>query len=88
MYERIRKEYPYLYETHLHTSEGSACGRSTGREIAEACKEYGYAGIFVTDHNWGGTLIFRPEPGGMNMQAHTQKAQARKPALRSYYLIT
>ncbi len=54
MYERIKKEYPYLYETHLHTSEGSACGRSTGGEMAKACKEYGYAGIFVTDHNWGG----------------------------------
>ena len=63
MYERIRKEYPYLYETHLHTSEGSACGRSTGREIAEACKEYGYAGIFVTDHNWGGnTAVDRNLP--------------------------
>ncbi len=54
MYERIKKEYPYLYETHLHTSEGSACARSTGKEMARACKDYGYAGIFVTDHNWGG----------------------------------
>ena len=22
----------YLYETHLHTSQGSACGRSEGKE--------------------------------------------------------
>ena len=50
----IRERYPYLYETHLHTSESSACARSTGAEMARACKEYGYTGIFVTDHNWGG----------------------------------
>lgn len=50
----IRERYPYLYETHLHTSEASACARSTGAEMARACKEYGYTGIFVTDHNWGG----------------------------------
>lgn len=50
----IREKYPYLYETHLHTCESSACARSTGQEMARACKEYGYTGIFVTDHNWGG----------------------------------
>lgn len=59
----IRKEYPYLYETHLHTSESSACARSTGEEMARACKEYGYTGIFVTDHNWGGnTAVNRALP--------------------------
>ena len=53
-WQDIRNEYPYLYETHLHTSQGSACARSTGAEMALAAKEYGYTGIFVTDHNWGG----------------------------------
>ena len=52
--ESIREQYPYLYETHLHTSESSACAVSTGAQMARACKEYGYTGIFVTDHNWGG----------------------------------
>ena len=42
--------FPYAYETHLHTSEGSACGRSTGAEMAMACKNAGYSGIIVTDH--------------------------------------
>ncbi|MCM1261828.1 MAG: PHP domain-containing protein [Butyrivibrio sp.] len=54
MYEEIKTRYPYLYETHLHTSEASACAHSGGGEMARACKEYGYTGIFVTDHNWGG----------------------------------
>lgn len=59
----IREQYPYLYETHLHTCESSACAKSTGAEMARACKEYGYTGIFVTDHNWGGnTAVERGMP--------------------------
>ena len=59
----IREKYPYLYETHLHTSQASACARSTGREMARAHKEAGYTGIFVTDHNWGGnTCVDRSLP--------------------------
>lgn len=48
------EQYPYLYETHLHTSEASACAASSGREMAQACKEAGYTGIIVTNHNWHG----------------------------------
>ena len=33
---------PYRYETHLHTCQGSACGRSTGREHVRFYKEMGY----------------------------------------------
>lgn len=40
----------YKYETHLHTSESSACASSTGAEMARAHKAAGYDGIFVTDH--------------------------------------
>ena len=59
----LREKYPYLYETHLHTSQASACARSTGREMARAHKEAGYTGIFVTDHNWGGnTCVDRSLP--------------------------
>lgn len=50
----------YLYETHLHTSQGSACGKNTGREMAIAHKEAGYAGIIVTDHFfYGNTAVDR-----------------------------
>lgn len=63
MYDDIRTRYQYFYETHLHTAESSACAHSTGREMARACKEYGYTGVFVTDHNWGGnTAIDRSKP--------------------------
>lgn len=48
------EDYPYFYETHLHTNVGSACATSSPVEMAKACKEAGYAGIFITEHNWGG----------------------------------
>ncbi len=48
------RDLPFKYETHLHTNEGSACGHNSGYEMAEACKNAGYDGIFVTDHAWGG----------------------------------
>lgn len=53
-WQEIRDRYPYLYETHLHTSQTSACAKCSGEEMALAAKKYGYTGIFVTDHNWGG----------------------------------
>ncbi len=60
---KLLKDYPYLYDTHLHTSLGSACARNTGAEMAKACKDAGYTGIIVTEHNWGGnTSIGRRKP--------------------------
>lgn len=44
----------YLYETHLHTSEASACGQLPGAQMARMFKEAGYTGIVVTDHFVGG----------------------------------
>ena len=41
----------YIYETHLHTSEGSACGRSKAADIVHAYKAAGYTGIIITDHS-------------------------------------
>lgn len=45
---------PYRYETHLHTVESSACGRSGGAEHARWYKALGYDGIFVSDHFFRG----------------------------------
>ena len=61
----LNAEYPFLYETHLHTNRGSACGHNTGWEMAEAAKLYGYAGIVVTEHNWGGNTCI-PKSLGWN----------------------
>lgn len=43
-----------MYETHLHTSEASACSMKTGAEQARIYKKAGYAGIIVTDHFFNG----------------------------------
>lgn len=44
----------YRYETHMHTTEGSACARSSAKEMVQAYHEKGYAGIFITDHFFNG----------------------------------
>ena len=44
----------YKYETHLHTNQGSACGRNSGADYIEPFFKAGYSGIFVTDHFFGG----------------------------------
>jgi len=43
-----------LYETHLHTSESSACGVSKGREYVQKYIDLGYTGIIITDHFYKG----------------------------------
>ena len=44
----------YLYETHMHTVEVSACATATGVEQARIYKKLGYEGIIVTDHFYNG----------------------------------
>lgn len=59
----IDSRYPYVYETHLHTSQASACARATGAEMARACHRAGYTGIMVTDHFfYGNSCIDRSLP--------------------------
>lgn len=61
--EEIRQQYPYLYETHCHTSQSSACSKCSGEALARAAKAAGYTGIIITDHNWGGnTAVSRSLP--------------------------
>lgn len=61
--KEIKEKYPYLYETHMHTFQGSACARATGGEMAQCYKDAGYTGIIITDHNWyGNTRVDRKLP--------------------------
>lgn len=55
--------HPYAYETHLHTKQGSACGRSDTADMVRACKQAGYTGMFVSDHFfYGNTAVDRSLP--------------------------
>lgn len=44
----------YKYDTHIHTSEGSACSGTKGEDHAVKYKELGYDGIIITDHFFRG----------------------------------
>lgn len=56
-------DYPYLYETHMHTNESSACGADCAVDMAKAHKAAGYTGMIITNHNWGGnTCVDRSLP--------------------------
>lgn len=40
----------YLYETHVHSLNGSFCGKCTPQELVRAYKQAGYTGFILTDH--------------------------------------
>ena len=48
------KRRAYIYETHLHTCQASACGKSPGRDYIQRYIDAGYTGIIVTDHFYRG----------------------------------
>ena len=55
----------YRYETHLHTTQASACAVYSAQEQVRSYKEAGYDGIVVTDHFYtGNTCISRNLPWG------------------------
>ncbi len=53
----------YLYETHTHTKEASACAKCSARESVHAHKDYGYTGMILTNHFvYGNTSVDRNLP--------------------------
>lgn len=46
----------YRYETHLHTSPVSKCGKASVRESLAFYKEIGYDGVFITNHFIDGNI--------------------------------
>ncbi|MGB8454223.1 MAG: PHP domain-containing protein [Anaerocolumna sp.] len=44
----------YKYDTHVHTSEASACASLSGAGQVKLYKKLGYSGIIVTDHFFNG----------------------------------
>lgn len=51
----------FLYETHLHTAEGSKCAKTRARDYVQRYLELGYQGIFVTDHFYRGNCAVDPQ---------------------------
>ncbi len=46
----------YLYETHLHTFPVSKCAHATVRQTLEAYLNFGYDGVFITNHFLDGNI--------------------------------
>ena len=44
----------YLYDTHVHSSECSACAHSTAKEMVQAYKAAGFSGFAFTNHFYHG----------------------------------
>lgn len=66
-----KQAYPYLYETHCHTSWCSACAVSSPQEMAAAYYARGYAGIVITDHFLlGNSAVDRSLPWDVKMHAY------------------
>ena len=40
----------YIYETHLHTVQASACSDTPGRDYIQKYIDAGYSGVMITDH--------------------------------------
>ncbi len=50
----------FLYETHSHSREASACARWTIHESLMCHKEFGYAGLILTNHfYYGNTSVYK-----------------------------
>lgn len=63
----------YRYETHCHSSQCSACSRSTSQELVRAYHRAGFAGMVLTDHFiHGNTAVDRSLPWAEQMRCFYQ----------------
>jgi predicted metal-dependent phosphoesterase TrpH len=70
----------YKYETHMHTSRGSACGRSAPADMVRAYRAAGYAGAVMTDHFVvGNTAVPRDLPWRERMELYYAAYLEAKP---------
>lgn len=75
----------FIYETHLHTREGSACGSSSGADYIKPYIDAGYSGIFVTDHFFGGnTAVPRDLPWKERIELYCKGYEAALEAAKPY----
>lgn len=71
----------YLYETHLHTSEGSACGEVPGAAYIDFMKNRGFTGMIVTDHFFNGNCaVDRSLPWSEKVKLYAAGFRAAKEA--------
>lgn len=70
----------YRYETHMHSREGSACGKASAADMIRAYHAAGYAGAVLTDHFiFGNTAVPRNLPWEERMQRYYDVYLRAKP---------
>ncbi len=70
----------YRYETHMHSNQGSRCGRSSAADMVRAYHDAGYAGAVLTDHFiWGNTAVPKELPWEERMQRYYDAYLSAKP---------
>lgn len=85
------KKNAFLYETHLHTSEGSTCANCPATELVQCYKAAGYDGIVITDHFfYGNTTVDRSLPWKAWVERHClgferAKAEGERIGLQVFY---
>ena len=61
----------YIYETHCHSSQCSACAKSSAQDLVYAYHQAGYAGLVLTDHFiFGNTAVPRDLPWAERMKRY------------------
>ena len=75
----------YIYETHLHTSEASKCGKVSGGDYIQYMIEQGYNGIIVTDHFFNGnSAVPKDLPWNERVAMYVSGYKAAKKAADEY----
>ena len=66
----------FIFDTHVHTSETSQCGKIDARTLVRLYKEAGYHGLVITDHYYRGFF--------QTLSAHNWKDKINE-YLRGYF---
>jgi len=81
----------YKYDIHVHTKEGSPCGKNTAEEIVRAYANAGYTGLVITDHfTENTTKIHGGYKNGVDNQYHAYllaKEEGDKQAIDVFFAI-
>ena len=77
----------YIYETHLHTIEASACSGTPGAEHISYMKGLGYSGIIVTDHFFTGNSAV-PRNATWSRRVEVKLSKVKQSCVKQSYIQT
>ncbi len=79
-----KANFMYRYDMHVHSAEGSACGRDCAADMVRAFAAAGYAGFVLTDHSCcGNSAAPRDWPWERRIRVYEQAYQSAAEAGRA-----